>query len=63
MFIHFPYIYNKKRPGVSFSRHPGCLAKVKTRPKTDRFVFSYLIINQLILFKVSKTAQNRVKIC
>jgi hypothetical protein len=43
------------QPGSPKKGEPGCLVKSKTRPKTDQFVCSYLTINKLILFKVSKT--------
>ena len=47
----------------SIFREPGCLIKVKQGTKTDRLVCSYLIVNNLILFKPFKTHQKFVKKC
>ena len=60
---NLPYIYINSQPGFLFIRKPGCFVKDRTRPKIGQFQLSYLTINKLILFKVSKTAQNHVKIC
>jgi hypothetical protein len=46
---------------MSAKRHPGCLVKGTTRPKTDRLVCSQLAINILILFKPFKIHQKFVK--
>lgn len=48
---------------VPDQRKPGCSVKEKKGRKTNRLVCIYLTINKLILFKVSKTAQNSTGIC
>jgi len=48
------FVYTNSPVFLIKKGEPGCLVKGEKGPKIDCFFHSYLIINKLILFKVSK---------
>jgi hypothetical protein len=61
--IYIPYLCIYNSPVFSLTEEPGCLVKGKTNPKNRPFGRFYLTINNLILFKPSKTMLKFVKKC